>query len=400
MLDAPEDDKTLGADSLRARETLAKRLADIVCLPTSRIAPQERHIAADLLIDVLKESDVDIRSRCARRIANLPEAPGAVLRWLGVDDPVVSAPINEESEALSDADVAAIARFGRREHRCQLAGRRGLSSLVSELLVEREEADVIAALLDNREAELSDAAVDVIVRVSRDHLELPARAARRRELRPAQGLTLFWWSDASTRKQLLLRFGVERSLLQEAAADVFGMAAATGWSDPVTRKALQFIEPRQRNRQAVTRSEYDSLEAAITSLSSTRLDQRVVEEISYLAGVKPATGARILADQGGEPIAVLCKGTGLKRSFLEQLWSRTRAPEAAEAGLERVVDVFESLATNRAQTVLRYWNWSLTSAMSPALASAAQDGAGGEVASTSAAERAARLVWGEGGSQF
>jgi hypothetical protein len=70
---------------LRARETLAKRLADIVCLPGSRITPQERHIAADLLIDILRESSVEFRLRCARRISQLPEAPSSVLRWLGVE---------------------------------------------------------------------------------------------------------------------------------------------------------------------------------------------------------------------------------------------------------------------------------------------------------------------------
>ncbi|MGD2133071.1 MAG: DUF2336 domain-containing protein [Maricaulaceae bacterium] len=385
--------------STKTRETLAKRLADIVCLPTSRISPQERHIAADLLIDVLKESEPPLRMRCAQRIAGLPEAPASVLRWLGVDDPAISEPINETSDALLDADVAAIARFGRREHRLQLARRRGVSSIVTEVLVEPEEADVILALLENRDAEFSDAAMDLVVRVSRDHRGLTPPASKRRELRPAQGLTLFWWASPETRKQLLLRFGVERSLLQEGAADVFAMAAAEGWSDPVTRKALQFIEPRQRNRQAVKRSPHESLEAAIDSLAAGHLDQAHVEEISYLAGLKPATGARILADSGGEPISVMCKGTGLKRGALEKLWRATRPAANADAGWEHVVDVYDCLATNRAQTVLRYWNWSLTSAMSPSLAGADRDAEHDSAISVTAAERASRLVWGAGITQ-
>jgi uncharacterized protein (DUF2336 family) len=34
------------------------------------------------------------------------------------------------------------------------------------------------------------------------------------------------------------------------------------------------------------------------------------------------------------------------------------------------------MAVDRAQTVLRYWNWSLTSALTPALIRAIQDGEG------------------------
>lgn len=394
--DAAEPDE---APEMKAREMLARRLADIVCLPGSRITPQERHIAADLLIDVLSESSQAVRLRCAQRISALSEAPGSVLRWLAADDPIVSAPVILDSQALTDADLAAIARAGGAEQRIQIAQRREVSSLVSEILVEPGEPRVMEAVLGNAGAALSEAAIDQILRVSRDHPHFARLLSRRDELKPGQGLTLFWWSDAATRKQLLLRFGVERHLLQEASSDAFAEAAAIAWSDPVTRKALQFIERRQRNRKAIERSPFDSLEAAVASIEETGFTRRLAEEISYLSGVKPATGARILTDLGGEPIAVLCKATGLKRASLDQLWRGLKRPittsDAGDPVYEHVLDVFESLATDKAQTVLRYWNWSLTSAASPAQIMAEEDDAFAPDG-MSAAERAARLVWGAG----
>jgi uncharacterized protein (DUF2336 family) len=387
-------------DASRARETLARRLADIVCLPASRLTPQERHIAADLLIDVLRESPPEFRQRCARRIAELPEAPNSVLRWLGVDDIRVAEPVISQSEALTDADLAAIARAGGPQHRRLIAGRREVPPLLCEMLVEHEEPDVIEAVLANPGVLLSEAAIDLIVRVARDALQLARPLSRRRELKPAQGLTLFWWSDPATRKHLLLRFGVERHMLQDAVTDVYKVNSDTVWSDPVTRKALQFIERRQRNRAALERSPYESLEQAVQSAATEGITRRVVEEISYLCGVKPATGAQILTDRGGEPIAVLCKAVGLRRSSFDALWSALKRPRSSEGRVEsiyeHVIDVYESMATDKAQTVLRYWNWALTSAMSPALAMTS----GGEESyrddRMSAAQRAARLVWGAG----
>ena len=44
----------------RTRAILAKRLADIVGLPSSRITPRERWIVGDLLFDVIRASDIDV----------------------------------------------------------------------------------------------------------------------------------------------------------------------------------------------------------------------------------------------------------------------------------------------------------------------------------------------------
>ena len=95
------------------------------------------------------------------------------------------------------------------------------------------------------------------------------------------------------------------------------------------------------------------------------LTRQAAEEISYLAGLKPMTGAKILTDVGGEPLAILCKATGLSRQALRTLWRGLRRAEVDERGathpdLERVMTTYDMIAVDRAQTVLRYWNWSLS----------------------------------------
>src|SRR5262249_47949484 len=147
--------------------------------------------------------------------------------------------------------------------------------------------------------------------------------------------------------------------------DVFALGAAENWSDPLARKALQFIERRQRNRAAVEKSPYGSLEEAVAA-AETGLTREIAEEIGYLAGIKPATLAKMLTDRGGEPIAVLCKATGLPKTALKSLWRSMKRPEEGPGGvvaeeLERVLTTYEMTATDRAQTVLRYWNWALSS---------------------------------------
>ena len=80
--------------------------------------------------------------------------------------------------------------------------------------------------------------------------------------------------------------------------------------------------------------------------------------------VKPATAAQIFADPGGEAIAVFAKSVGLKRPMLISLWRALQRPggdpEQTDNPLGRTLYVFDTLATAKAQTVLRYWNWSFT----------------------------------------
>ena len=156
---------------------------------------------------------------------------------------------------------------------------------------------------------------------------------RRPELRPNHAYVLFWWADAECRRQILQRFAVSREVLQEAAGDVFPLAAEENWQDDLTRKALQFIERRQRNRAAIEKSPYASLEDAIAA-AEPGLTREIAEEIAYLSGVKPMTGAKIMTDPGGEGLAVLCKATGLPRAVAALALARP-APARDHLGRRR-----------------------------------------------------------------
>jgi uncharacterized protein (DUF2336 family) len=220
----------------------------------------------------------------------------------------------------------------------------------------------------------------------------------RRELRPSQAYVMFWWCEAEARRTILQRFAVSREVLQDAAGDVFAIAAAENWSDPASRKALQFIERRQRNRAAIEKSAYESLEEAVRQ-AQAGLTREIAEEISYLSGIKPMTGAKILADDGGEPIAILCKATGLPKAAVRAIWRGLRRPETDATGaflppLERVMITYDSIAVDRAQTVLRYWNWSLSSALTPALLQAIREGETEPLDGFSVPQRAAMLALG------
>lgn len=390
--------KTPSPPPSKARAQLLKRLADVVCLPSSRVNTFERAMTADLLVEMLREADVDERARVARRLSSLGEIPASLARLLLRDRIEVARALIEDCPSLSDGDLIDCIRYTTVDHRRLIAHRRGVSEMVSEALAEGGEQIVVETLLKNDLAILSPVSIEIIVAQTRNIPQFISTLLKRRELRPAHAYAMFWWADEEARRIILQRFAVSREILQDAASDVFAMAVEEGWTDPLSRKALQFIERRQRNRAAIDKSPFASLEDAIAA-AMDGLTRETAEEISYLSGLKPMTGAKIFTDQGGEPLAILCKATGLPRNAILALWRGLRRPEtdasgATSSALERLFTTYDMVAVDRAQTVLRYWNWSLSSALTPALIKAIREGDEEALDEYSAPQRAAMLVLG------
>lgn len=397
---APTPEEAAPQGSFRARHALLKRLADVVSLPTSRINAFERAVTGDLLVEMLRLASPGERKRVAARLAPLAELPNALARMLLRDEPDIAGLLIEQCASLSDADLVACARDATMEHRFLMASRRGLSEVVTETLLSFGETPVIEAVMRNTSARLCQTAVEGVVSLSRTEPHLCAHVLRRPELRPSGAYVMFWWCGPEDRRTILQRFAVSREVMQEVAEDVFAMAAAEDWQDPVSRKALQFIERRQRNRAAIEKSPYGGLEQAVAAAAQDGLSREVATEIAYLSGVKPITGAKIMGDPGGEPLAILCKATGLGKTDLLGLWRSMRRPETTDDGAvhpawERVQVTYDMLAVDRAQTVLRYWNWSLSSALTPQLLRAIRDGEEEGLDEYSAPERAAMLALAE-----
>jgi uncharacterized protein (DUF2336 family) len=399
MADALEPNKT--PPSGTAQDALLRRILDVVSMPASRIPPQDRQMAGDILLDMLFHVGERERLLCSVRLAGSREAPRRLLRYLAQSSIQVARPLLEESDAFDDCDLSDIIRLTTPEHRMAVARRRNLSEAVTAVLVDVAEPHVVREILANRTATFAEMTMDKLIAASRDEPSYCLLLVDRIELKPAHAMAMFWWADAAARRKILTRHAAERQEMIALCSDVFEMAAAEGWQDPVVRKALQMIERRQRNRGAIERSPYDSLEDAVKAASVTGMDAKIAQEIGYLSGIKPVTAAKILSDPGGEALAVLCKATGLKRDYLGMLWQALERPLEQEPGVPHprfslVAETYEVLSVLKAQTTLRYWNWALSSAYSPAALRHAQSMGepANEEAEFSTAQRTARLVFG------
>ena len=347
-----------------SRSVLARRLADIVGLPSSRLSPGERWIVGDLLYDILRASDVPLRKRCAQRLAGLIDAPHKLLRMLACDIFEVAEPILEDCKALTDFDMLEIVRVGTLQHRMTISRRTNISETVAAALAAYGEPSVVERLLRNNNALLAAPTIDHLVGAAADEPRYASLLIRREELRPAPAFRLFWGCAHRERCQIIERFAVDRTIMIDAVEDVFPMAVEEGWSDPLVTRALNYIDRRQRNREEAKTSRYGSLEAAIDALGTEGAQADLISEIAVLSSISRNLLTTMFDDMGGEPLAVLCKATGLKWVSFTALWQGLGRADGTVV-TEEAHKIYGSLSVEKAQTVLRYWNLSMENTSKP-----------------------------------
>ncbi len=397
MTDLPPSDpaERPGPPPGLARAAMLRRLVDTVALPSNLIPLHERALAGDILLDMLFQLGDEERALCVERLKHTVDAPRRLMRYLAQCRIEVARPLLADNRSFDASDLVDLVRTTTPEHRMAIAARRPLGECEADALIEAGEARVMRVLLGNPGAKLSETGIDGIVALSQQAGDLCDLLVRRPELTASQALAMFWWCSAPTRKLILTKYPADRMVLVDRCSDVFALMTQEGWADPVARKAVQMVERRQRNRAALERSAFGSLEEAISHAAEAGMSPEILEEIGYLSGLKPLCVAKLVSDIGGEGLAVLCKATGLRRDSLAKLWRALRRPAEAPDGSEYpllayVTEVYDTLSVNRAQTALRYWNWSLTSSGRDGRA----DNDAGQEDSFSASRRTTRLVFG------
>ncbi len=340
------------------REILVRKLCDIVVLPATRISANERALVADIMLQALDKAEEDLRLDVARRIARVAEAPNALLRMLLLDEPRVAEPIIRRVEPLPEALLIECARAGTTAHREMIARRLDLTASLADVILEFGEPEVTRLLLRRDEFNLSPTAIEILVSRSTADQEIQSLLLRRRELEPAHGFMMFWWVNGESRKRILARFALDRTIVQDAVQSLYTDVFRGDGADPLVKEILVMLDRRHRPRGV--NGEPVSMEVVVKTLAAARKypAQEVIDAVGMIAGVSRELVARVLRDPGCEPFAVMCKSLGMPRAEFFAIVGRKDAenpltPERAGT----LLAVFDSMARDYARAVLRYWDW-------------------------------------------
>jgi uncharacterized protein (DUF2336 family) len=246
-------------------------------------------------------------------LQNLADAPRAIVLKLARDRaPDVAVPILKGSPVLTDADLIELVQEADSDWaQAAIADRAAVSAAVSDALVARGSVPAIATLLNNRNAAISEAALERIVEqapgIEAWHAPLTHRPTLPQRLldRVAGFLASARRNDAGYRPAKAARSfkpaGTDRRPAPAGAPDwAKGTAAersARGWETPVER-ARRLFASGQLTEELV----------ALTLENGKR--EFVVEALALRSGLAAEAVRRILDSQSGRSITALCWKSG------------------------------------------------------------------------------------------
>lgn len=147
------------------------------------LGDKERGMAEDIFRLMMRDVEVKVRTALSQSIRLSADLPRDVALAMANDVAEVAIPIIEVSKVLTDEDLIAIINSKPTEYQVAVAGRESVSEQVSDRLVSTGNEDVVARLVNNEGAVLSE---QTMVRVLDDfgHVKRIANPMAERKVLP------------------------------------------------------------------------------------------------------------------------------------------------------------------------------------------------------------------------
>ena len=309
----------------------------------------------DLLRKQMPGLDPDLSETIAARLAHRPDLPHDIALNLALERIGIARPVLRSSPVLTEADLMEVIDQRSREHHLAIARRNTVAPLLTEILVEMGDHDVLLTLLENPGAQFHRWTVARLIGASRHDEALRAPLLRRRELTRDQAQILALWVANDVRQGLKSEHADVPAGLPGSSDTAHRYAALqhTVGSTPVwDRLGMPTPDPEIVPASTLVKS-------LIAALRQDNIPE-IESIIARLTGLPPFAVDRILYNVNPEPLAIICRALSLKRPLFAALFARLQRSVSVEAfqlssGYRDALVYFTRLQATQAARVLETW---------------------------------------------
>lgn len=339
--------------SSEGRRQLVQNITDLYLVDSDRLSDHERSMMSDILCKLMQDIEMEVKRQLALQVAELDKVPEELVVMLGNDDIEVARPILEKSNLLKDPDLVEIVRRRSDEHRMAIAIRNGLSAEVASALVIYGDEDVIEALIRNKDAEISQSAMEYLVAESERMDRFQEPLITRADLPPEFAHRMFWWVSAALRQHILLNYRIDQASLDTAIQDAARIAIERqAESEGANDKAMLLVKRMNQAGELDIPFLVQSVRQERTSL--------FVSGLALMARIPVNMCWRIFSDRGGESLAVVFRAIGMERGdfaaiFLLILQARAGGQPQDPSILKTIMELYDRIDQRTADAALSYW---------------------------------------------
>jgi uncharacterized protein (DUF2336 family) len=340
-------DQSLSAGAEDARLTKLARILDLMNAVPGPLPAELDGIFENVILRLSADLGIPERTKIARRLALMPNAPQGVLRQFAHDKLPVARPVIAAAQRLGNDDLVSVAESRGQPHMRVIADRPHLVPVVTDILVVRGDQDVVSAVAGNKTASFSDNGLQ----------ELATRAVTDERLFEA----LAEREDISVEKLSAMMQAAQAAL----NADMASLKVQQGLTDAVasgSEKAINRAANSLSDRMAGLDEAAVERLIAMGSLTEEHISCFIGEKrlsaiimcMAEMARIDVSTAERLINQDDPEGIIYLCRS-------LDFSWMTTRALIMVRPGevirldkLESMTDLYHATTPQMARRIFAF----------------------------------------------
>jgi uncharacterized protein (DUF2336 family) len=336
------------------RKPMARaELTDAVCdLLGMDLSPREGELVADVLIELLRQAERDLRRALSERLSVMDKVPLRLILQIANDEIDIATPVLKNSPVLGDLDLIYIIKAKTSEYWQAIAARAAMSAQVMDMLADTGDFETALALAQNNKITLTHHTALMLSDMAQGSEDLAAPLLRRADVPAELAGKLYQHVGQALKQYILDNYEVTDAVLTGAIDDIV-MELTSADDDTALVPSAAMISVAERYK------EQGLLNIALM-LATLRRGQvgSFVAQFAKFTGLAPKTVAEIMAQPNGQGLAVACKAFGiLKPDFISiyLLTGRVRGPgRTADLGeMNRAVEYFNRIDEKVAQDIMR-----------------------------------------------
>lgn len=333
-----------------ARAELTEAVSDLLDMALSE---REKELIAEVLIELLRKAEIDLRQVLAQKLSLLDDVPLRLVLQLANDEITVAQPVLKNSPVLGDMDLAYIIKSKPAAYWQAIAAREQMSDHVIDMLADTKDFDTALTLSENMNVTLSEHAIVMLSDLAQTSEVLAQPLLRRTEISADIAAKLYQCVGKSLQIFITENYNMHAAglahILEETVDEL--SAAAENISEFMPSQQMKDDAVRYQEKGLLT------LKLMIGTLRRGQI-QEFVAQLAHYTSLSPDTLETILSQSNGQGLAVICKAMDIeKEDFISMFLLTNRVRNHGQMvdlqNMTRAINYYNRIEKDIAEGILR-----------------------------------------------
>lgn len=333
-------------------ESRAQLTHEISSILEADVTPAEGEMVADVLIELLRQAEKDLRQAISEKLSLLEDVPLRLVLQLANDQINIAEPVLVNSPVLGDMDLMYIIKSKTEEYWRAIATRKTLSDQVINTLADTKDFDTSLALAENDGIVLTDHAMTALSDIARGSDIIAMPLLRRTEVPQDLAIALYKYVGEEIKSFITHNYDVDEKKVSEVVDQTVGEFGKSS--------SAEDCEPEHHMLEAAKAAnsrEKLTVSGMLGTLRRGNL-RSFAAQLSVFTELPSDVITKILMQRNGQGLAILSKAFGIERQdfisifmLTSKFWNQGQLVEPSE--IKTAIDYYNRATSDVAKQIIR-----------------------------------------------